>query len=86
MKLQLCFFLKNPSLVFICSVKTINTSSELTPVVSIYEENVIYMPRKKYRKSRAMEGVEQGSSQFEVQESSQEQDTQPPNVKTCGKF
>ena len=36
------------------------------------------MPRKKYRKSWAIEGVEEGSSQLEVQETHQEQDTQPP--------
>ena len=44
------------------------------------------MPRKKSRKSRAMEGVDiGGASQLEVQETRQEQDTQPPeapNMKT----
>ena len=44
------------------------------------------MPRKKTSKSRAMEGVEEGPSQLQVQETRQEQDThshpQPPNMKT----
>ena len=35
------------------------------------------MPRKKSRKSRAMEGVDRGPSQLEVQETRQEQDTTP---------
>ena len=38
------------------------------------------MPRKKYRRSRATEGVKEGSSQLEVQETRQEQDTQPPTT------
>ena len=43
----------------------------------IYKENKIDMPRKKSRKSRAMEGVDGGPSQLlEVQETRQEQDTQ----------
>ena len=66
------FFSKNLFLVIICSVK------QLTPVVSIYKENKIDMPKKKYRKSRAMEGVEEGSSKLEVQETGQEKETQPP--------
>ena len=44
------------------------------------------MPKKKSRKSRAMEGVNgEGAHQLEVQETRQEQDTQPPttpNMKT----
>ena len=53
------------------------------------------MPRKKYRKSTAMEGVKEGSSQLEVQEICQEQDIpQPPQYEDvtqesdleCGKF
>ena len=39
------------------------------------------MPRKKSRKSRAKGGgVEEGPSQLEVQETLQEQDTQPPTT------
>ena len=38
------------------------------------------MPRKKYRKSRAMGGVKEGSSQLEVQEICQEQDTHNPPI------
>ena len=52
------------------------------------------MPRKIYRKSRAKEGVEEGSSQLEVQEICQEQDTHKPQYQDvtqesdleCGKF
>ena len=52
------------------------------------------MPKKKYRKSRAMEGVKEGSSQLEVQEICQEQDTHTPQYEDvtqesdleCGKF
>ena len=51
------------------------------------------MPKKKYRKSRAMEGVKEGSSQLEVQEICQEQDTTPQYEDVtqesdleCGKF
>ena len=38
------------------------------------------MARKKSRKSRAKAGVEEGPSQLEVQETRQEQDTQPPTT------
>ena len=53
------------------------------------------MPRKKSNKARAMEGVGEGPSQLEVQETRQEQDTQPPTPppqyedvrrRECGKF
>ena len=50
---------------------------QLTLVVSIYKENKIDMPKKKSWKSRAMEGVDGEPSQLEVQETRQEQDTQP---------
>ena len=48
--------------------------------MSIYKENKIDIPRKKSRKSRAKGGVEEGPSQLEVQETRQEQDTQPPTT------
>ena len=54
---------------------------QLTPVVSIYKENKIDMPRRKSRKSRAMGGgIEEGPSPLEVQETHREQDTQPPTT------
>ena len=45
--------------------------------MSSNKENKIDMPRKKSMKSRAMDGVEEGPSQLKVQETRQEQDTQP---------
>ena len=52
--------------------------------MSIYKENKIDMPRKKSRKSRAMEGVDGGPSQLEVQETRQEQDTHPATTPKYG--